>query len=76
MLHLWSLATWGMDITHDAGKPEWIDAPATEVSIGKHSTSEGHVFDGERWTFWLVSCHVDAEGGITRMRKSALLKSV
>ena len=53
MLHLWSLATWGMDITHDAGMPEWIDAPVTEVSVGKLSESEDHAFDGERWTFRL-----------------------
>ncbi len=54
MLHLWSLATWGIDITHDAGQPEWIDAPVTEVSIGNLSEGEDQAFDGERWTFRLA----------------------
>ena len=29
MLHLWSLATWNLEVTHDAGNPEWVDAPVT-----------------------------------------------
>ena len=49
MLHLWSLATWAVEITHDAGTPEWIDAPVTRVNIGDISRSESYRFDGERW---------------------------
>lgn len=50
MLHLWSIATWNLDITHDAGIPEWIDAPITDWNIGNLATSEGNSFDGEKWT--------------------------
>ena len=50
MLHLWSLATWGIDVTHDAGKPEWIDTPVTRINIGDLSPGEGRNFDGSRWT--------------------------
>jgi len=53
VLHLWSLATFGVDITHDAGKPEWIDAPVTGWTIDDLSPSGGHTFDGETWTIRL-----------------------
>ena len=53
MLHLWSLATRHVDITHDAGQPEWIDAPITNYTIDSLSASEGHHFDGEKWTIRL-----------------------
>lgn len=50
MLHLWSLATWNMEITHDAGGPEWIDAPLTNYRLGRLDTGGPHSFDGEMWT--------------------------
>jgi len=53
LLHLWSLATWGLDITHDAGTPEWIDTPVTNYTIDNLSASGGHSFDGEKWTIRL-----------------------
>lgn len=53
MLHLWSMATWGLQITHDAGMPEWIDMPVTNWTINHLSSSEGHSFDGERWVIRL-----------------------
>ena len=53
MLHLWSLATWGVHITHDAGMPEWIDTPVTNWIIDNLSPSGGHTFDGKKWTIRL-----------------------
>lgn len=53
MLHLWSMATWGLQITHDAGMPEWIDMPVTNWTIANLSSNEGHSFDGEKWTIRL-----------------------
>ena len=53
MLHLWSLATWNFEITHDAGHPEWIDTPITNWNIKNLRASEGNTFDGEKWTIRL-----------------------
>ncbi|MCY4061564.1 MAG: hypothetical protein OXG53_04275 [Chloroflexi bacterium] len=50
MLHLWSLATWNLEVTHDAGHPEWLDAPVTSWTIEDLETSTGNSFDGEKWT--------------------------
>ena len=55
MLHLWSLATSGIHITHDAGMPEWIDTPVTNWTIDNLSPSAGHSFDGNKWTIRLPS---------------------
>ena len=55
MLHLWSLATWGVHITHDAGMAEWIDTPVTNWIIENLSPSGGHSFDGDKWTIRLPS---------------------
>ena len=49
MLHLWSLATTGTHITHDAGMPEWIDKPITEWVIEDLSENNGHSYDGNKW---------------------------
>lgn len=53
MLHLWSLATTGTHVTPDAGIPEWIDKPITEWVIENLAWSDGHSFDGEKWTIGL-----------------------
>ena len=53
MLHLWSLATSGVHITHDAGMAEWIDKPITEWIIDEVMWNEGKSFDGEKWTIRL-----------------------
>lgn len=50
MLHLWSLATWNLEVTHDAGHPEWIDTPITNWNFDNLAESEGNYFDGEKWT--------------------------
>ncbi len=50
MLHLWSVATWELEVTHDAGQPEWIDAPVTDWNIGNVESSDESFFDGEKWT--------------------------
>lgn len=53
MLHLWSLATWNLDVTHDAGNPEWIDAPVTNWNVDNLATGAGNTFDGEKWSIRL-----------------------
>ena len=50
MLHLWSLATWNLEVTHDAGQPEWIDTPVTNWNFDNLAEGEGNYFDGEKWT--------------------------
>ena len=55
MLHLWSIATWNLHITHDAGAPEWIDTPVTNWTIDNLSAFDGHFFDGDMWTIRLPS---------------------
>ena len=47
MLHLWSLATWNLEVTHDAGHPEWIDAPVTNWNFDNPAESEGNYFERE-----------------------------
>lgn len=49
MQHLWSLATWNLEITHDAGEPEWIDTPVTRLALEDIVTPEQSRFDGEKW---------------------------
>ena len=49
MKHLWSLATWGMNITHDAGMPEWIDKPVTEWIIDNLTLNDENSFDDNKW---------------------------
>ena len=53
MLHLWSLATWGVHITHDAGMPEWIDQPVTNWVIENLTLSDESFSDGGKWTLRL-----------------------
>lgn len=53
MLHLWSLATWNLEITHDAGNPEWIDTPVTNWKFESLAANEAHSFDGDKWTIRL-----------------------
>jgi len=50
VLHLWSVATWNLEVTHDAGQPEWLDAPVTSWTIESLESSAEHSFDGEKWT--------------------------
>ena len=53
MLHLWSLATWNLEVTHDAGNPEWIDTPVTNWKFESLAANEAQFFDGEKWTIRL-----------------------
>ncbi len=53
MLHLWSLATWNLEVTHDAGNPEWIDTPVTNLTVDSRVENEGNTFDGEKWAMRL-----------------------
>lgn len=50
MLHLWSLATWNLEVTHDAGQPEWLDTPITSWTIENLEADAANAFDGEKWT--------------------------
>lgn len=50
MLHLWSVATWNLEVTQDAGQPEWLDTPITSWTIESLESSAGNSFDGEKWT--------------------------
>ena len=50
MQHLWSVATWNLEITHDAGRPEWIDTPITNYRFRNLASSGLHAYDGEKWS--------------------------
>ena len=44
---MWTVLTWDRTITHDAGLPEWIDTPLSELSLEELAPRTDIHLDGE-----------------------------
>ena len=50
MVHLWTVATWELEITPDAGYAEWIGAPLTELTFDLWSPHDDYIMDDGVWS--------------------------